>query len=139
MLDLMKIAKNDSYELAVNKSQNCLILTILGLWDNTSQLENYCNDIKSAVEELSQGFNVIIDLRQYRGSTSEYVSLHVEAQKLVISSGLNKTAVILSNNPMLKVTVDYIFKQTGINPTYFNNMSAAEQWLSLYLKDDGKI
>lgn len=131
-LDLFKIAKNDSYELAVHRTKNYLIISLLGIWDKMSQLDNYLDDIKSALQKVSEGFNLIIDLRQYRGSSAEYFHLHIEAQTLAINSGLNKTAVVLKGNPMLKVTVDYIFKQSGINnATYFDNISAAEYWLSL--------
>jgi hypothetical protein len=80
---------------------------------------------------MSSGFNAIIDLTLYKGSTPEFVNLHVEAQNLAIEAGLNKAVVILKNNPMLKITIDYILKQSGIHATYLNNFSAAEHFLSL--------
>jgi len=73
----------------------------------------------------------MIDLTQYRGISSEHIDMHIEAQKYAISAGLKKSAVILYGNPMLKVLVDHIFKQSGLNATYFNNRSTAENWLDL--------
>lgn len=131
VLGLVKIARNSSYELSVNTVNNTLVITYFGIWDKTSQLEYYLEDIKSALHKLSPGFNVIIDLTLYKGIASEYIHLHVEAQNLALAAGLNKTVVILKDNPMLKVAVDYILEQSGIQATYLKNFSAAEHWLSL--------
>ncbi|KNY25238.1 hypothetical protein [Pseudobacteroides cellulosolvens] len=131
MMDLTKIAKNSSYEISVNVSSNILIITFLGLWDKTSQLEYYLEDIMIAIDKLTPGFNAIVDLTLYKGSTSEFIHLHVEAQTLALTAGLNKTAVILRDNPMLKVTIEFIFKQSGAQATYFNSFQTAEHWLSL--------
>jgi hypothetical protein len=129
--ELTNIAKNDSYQLSVNKSKNCIIISFLGIWDKTSKLDNYLEDIKKAIGNLSSGFNIFIDLTHYRGSTSEYLDLHIEALKTASCAGLNKTAVFLYNNPMLKITVDHIFNQSGIKAAYFDSRMKAEYWLSL--------
>ncbi len=131
IMNLTKIARNSSYELSVNVSSNLLIITFLGIWDKTSQLEYYLEDIMIALDKLTPGFNIIVDLTLYKGSTSEFIPLHVEAQTLALTAGLNKTAVVLRNNPMLKVTIDFTFKQSGVQATYFNNFQSAEHWLSL--------
>ena len=130
-MDLTKIAKNGSYEISVNVSNNLLIITFFGIWDKTSQLEYYLEDFIIALDKLIPGFNAIADLTFYKGSTSEYIQLHVQAQTLALKAGLNRTAVILRNNPMLKVSTDFIFTQSGVKITYFNSISAALRWLSL--------
>lgn len=128
--DFYKIARNNSYELLVHKTKNYALLSFLGIWNETAQLEYYLDDLNIALKKMSEGFNLLIDLREYRGSTSEFLPLHIEAQKLAINAGLNKTAVILQNNPMLKITVDYIFQQAGIQASYFDNELAAENWFT---------
>ncbi|MCX7749666.1 MAG: hypothetical protein N2645_22660 [Clostridia bacterium] len=135
--NLTKIAKNNSYEVVVSKFENYVVISFFGIWDKTAQLDDYLKDINNALQKLSTGFNVVLDLKQYKGSTSEYVNLHLEALNIAIKAGLNKSAVILQDNPMLKITIDYIFNQSGITPTYFNNFSTAVHWLSLYLLKSG--
>lgn len=131
ILDSKKIVKSDLYEIALHDSKKYIVLSFIGVWDRKSKLDLYIEDIKYALQKVTQGFNVILDLTQYRGSTSEFTHMHIEAQKLAVNAGLNKTAVVMPNNPMLKVTVDYIFEQTGINALYFNNFASAENWVSL--------
>ncbi|HOV26824.1 MAG TPA: hypothetical protein PK566_10770 [Pseudobacteroides sp.] len=130
-IDLSKIAKTGSYEISVDATNNILFVKFLGLWDKTSQLEYYLEDIVIAINKLTPGFNSIIDLSLYKGSTSEYIQLHIEAQNLSLKGGLNKTTVILRNNPMLKVTTEYILNKSGIKATYFKSISAALRWLYL--------
>ena len=130
-MNLTNIAKTGSYEISVNVSNNIAFITFFGVWDRTSQLEYYLEDIVIALNKLTPGFNIIIDLSFYKGTTSEYIQLHVDAQNLTLKAGLNKTAVILRNNPMLKVTTDYILNKSGIKATYFKSISAALRWVSL--------
>lgn len=129
--DLIIISKTFSYELTLDQSQNCVFLSLIGLWDKTAQLDYYLEDIKLALEKLSHEFNLIIDLTQYRGSNSDFLSLHIDALKLAVNAGLRKTAVILFDKPMVKVTIDYVFEKSGIKATYFSNRSSAEKWLTL--------
>ncbi len=131
IIDLKKIVKSDMYEIALHNSKKYIVLSLIGVWDRKSKLDLYIDDIKYALQKVTQGFSVILDLTQYRGSASEFTHMHIEAQKLAIDTGLNKTAVVMPNNPMLKVTVDYIFEQTGISALYFNNIASAENWVSL--------
>jgi hypothetical protein len=127
----MIITKSNNYELSVNTLKNYLVIALLGVWDKSAQLDYYIEDIKYAIERVSSGFNLLIDLTQYRGSTSDRTNLHLEAQKEAIKAGINKTAVLMQDNPMLKITVDFLFQMSGIKPTYFNSYSSAENWLLL--------
>lgn len=131
MQDLIRISKNDSYEISVNKSKNYFLISLFGVWDNSAQLEHYIEYIDEALANTSPGFNIIIDLKQYRGSTHETVHLHFDAMNLALRAGLHKTAVVLLDNPILKAAIDYIFKETGISATYFKSTSQAEAWLSM--------
>lgn len=131
LFDFQRIAKTDDYEILVHKTKNYMYLSYLGIWDETSQLEYFPEDVRNAIDSLSRGFNLIIDLLHYRGSKMEHMHLHVEAQKMAIKAGLNKTAVIMFDNPMLKLTVEYIFKQSGLNAVFLSNVSSAEGWISI--------
>jgi hypothetical protein len=128
---LIKVARNNSYDLSVDTSANCAVLTLLGVWDKTCQLEYYLEDISLALQKLSLGFTLLLDLTHYKGSTSDFMQLHIDAQKLAINSGLSKTAVILPDNPMIKVAVEYIIHASGMNASYFNNRLFAEKWLTV--------
>ena len=126
-----RIAKNDSYEVAVEKEKNCMILSFIGVWDKNADFRNYFEDVKEALDSLTQGFNLYINLTQYKGTSSEFIVFHVDALKSAVNAGLNKTGVLMLNNPMLKITVDDIFKKAEINAAYFSNTIAIETWLGL--------
>ncbi|MDP4181483.1 MAG: hypothetical protein Q8942_10360 [Bacillota bacterium] len=132
-----RTARNNSYEISVNNTDNIIIIAFLGLWDKTSQLEYYLDDIKSALEKIESGFNLIIDLSLYKGSISENIHLHVEAQNLASEAGLSRTVVILHDNPLLKITVEYILQLSGINATFLSNFPTSLHWLTLF--DNKKI
>jgi len=131
MHDFTNISRSNSYELIVDKEYNYIIGAYYGLWDKNSQLEYFLEDIKCSINELSTGFSLVIDMTQYKGCMPNYIHLHEEAQNLLLSSGLNRTAVVLIDNPLLKANVDFIFQLSGISPTYFSNMAMAEQWVSM--------
>lgn len=129
--DFQRIAKTENYEIMVHKTNNYMLLSYFGIWDEPSQLNFYLEDVENALKSLASGFNLIIDLRQYRGSISEYIHLHVKAQSMVIKAGLKRTAVVILDKPMLKLTVEYIFKQSGLNAVFFKNYASAQNWISL--------
>jgi hypothetical protein len=127
--DFNAITKNFSYELFTHRTQNYVLLAFYDVWDEHSVLTYYLDDMKSALEKVHSGFNLVIDMRQYRGSKSEYIHFHADALRLAIEAGVNRTAVVMHNNPMLRVTIEFILNQVGLDAMFFDNMPFAERWI----------
>jgi hypothetical protein len=127
--DFEAITKNFSYELYTHRTDNYILLSFFDVWDENSVLRFYLDDVSSAIEKMDTGFDLMIDMRQYRGSKSEYVHYHADALKLAVQAGLKRTAIVMHNNPMLKVTMEYVLKQVGLSAMFFDNMPYAERWI----------
>jgi hypothetical protein len=132
MLRFTKVSKNNSYELSYDESSNCLFLAFYGLWDKMSQLDYFIDDIKTTIVHSKPGFSIIYDLTQYKGCITQLVNLQVEAQSLFLTAGLDKTAVLIKENELLKASVEIIFEMSGISATYFSNIGMLQNWLDSF-------
>lgn len=132
MLRFTIVSRNNSYELSYDDSSNCLSLAYFGLWDKMSQLEYFIADVKSMISHSNPGFDVIYDFTQYKGCENQFVSLQVEVQNLLLESGLDKVAVLINENQLLKASVEFIFQMSGINPTFFCNIGMLHKWLDSF-------
>jgi hypothetical protein len=59
----------------------------------------------------------------------DVVSLHTEAQKVVLSAGLSKTAELVGSNIITKMSVDRFSKESGMYKGTFDNWRDADEWL----------
>lgn len=132
MLRFTKVSKNNSYELSYDESSNCLFAAFFGLWDKMSQLDYYIEDVKSMVAHSSPGFDIIYDFTQYKGCINQLVNLHVEAQNLLLGAGMDKVAVLINENQLLRASVEFIFQMSGITPTFFCNIGMLQKWLDSF-------
>lgn len=129
LADFDSVTKNFSYELFAHKTNNYILLSFFDVWDEKSVLRFYLDDISSAIEKMNSGFDLMIDMRQYRGCKPEYTHFHADALGLAKNAGLKRTAVVMHNNPMLKVTIEYVLKQVGLSAMFFENILVAERWI----------
>ncbi len=132
MLRFTIVSRNNSYELSFDDSSNCLSLSFFGLWDKMSQLEYFMADVENMITHSNPGFDVIYDLTQYKGCENQYVNLQVEAQNLLLESGMNKVAVLINENQLLKASIEFIFQLSGITPTFFCNIGMLQKWLDSF-------
>ncbi len=123
------IAKNSYYAVSTNTAKNRLYLTISGYWKKRADVPNYVADLKKATNELSRGYTILTDITRMQTPAKEIVSLHTEVQKVVISSGLAKTAELVSRDAIAKMTVNRISKDSGMQKGTFDNKTEAEAWL----------
>jgi hypothetical protein len=97
-----------------------------------SQLDYFIDDIKTTILHSNPGFSIIYDLTQYKGCITQLVNLQVEAQSLFLTAGLDKTAVLIKENELLKASVEIIFQMSGISATYFSNIGMLQNWLDSF-------
>jgi hypothetical protein len=126
------IARNNYYILEVNQYKNRAYLTLLGLWQNQSELSDYLNDIKEALKKMSSDFTLLADLSHYNGTAYELHHLHIEALKLAMKAGLSRIAEVFSANPVVKMFSETYSKESGANTMAFKSFEHAERWLDLY-------
>lgn len=136
--DTVKTAKTYCYEIKVTKSMNHADLILKGFWNETDEMQYYVEDVKAAADMLKPGFTFIVNMSNYSGCISKYLTFTIEAQKYLVSKGLKVTAEILPPNPMLRQICEMLSKESGMKTEYFHDRVSAEKWLFLNRKDHKK-
>jgi hypothetical protein len=126
---MKEIANNKYYSILIDKDKNRMYLTLIGFWKDRSVVPNYVEDIQKAIQELSRGYTVLTDVTQLKTPPQKVADLHTEAQKVVITTGLKKTAEVVSQDVITKMAIDHYSKQSGMHKGTFGNKEKAEAWL----------
>jgi len=129
--DAVNIAKTNCYEINVSRPENCVELTFKGYWDESEEMKYYLDDIKAAVDMLKTGFIFIIDMSDFIGCISKYLTTTIEAQKYLVSKELKVTAEILPTNPIFRPICEMLSKESGMKTLYFTNRCYAQGWFLL--------
>jgi hypothetical protein len=123
------IAQNDYYVIAVDPAKNRAYLTLIGFWKSRADVPKYLEDWKKALRELSRGFTVLSDVTRMKAPAADVVQLHTEAQKVLISGGLNKVAELVGRDAITKMAIDRFSKESGMYKGTFDNWREADDWL----------
>ncbi len=125
---MKQIAKNNFYEIGVNKPKNRIYIKVKGFWNKRSEVSNYPTDIRRASKEVSDGFAVVADLREMKTPSREIDSIHQKAQAILVQAGLERTAEIL-NSAITKLATKRYAKKSQMKKKEFNSVEDAEKWL----------
>ena len=123
------IAQNDCYVIAVDPSKNRLYLTLIGYWKSRADVPKYIEDLKKATRELSKGYTILTDVTKMKAPPQDVVTLHTEAQKVVLAAGLSKTSELVGSDVFAKMAVDRFSRESGMYKGTFDNWREAEDWL----------
>ena len=123
------IAQNHYYVIAVDPTKNRAYLTLIGYWKSRAEVPKYVEDWSKAMRELSKGFTVLTDVTRFKAPPPDVVQVHTEAQKVLMSGGLNKVAELVGSDIIAKMAVDRFSKESGMHKGTFDNWREAEDWL----------
>jgi hypothetical protein len=123
------IAQNEYYVIAVDPGKNRMYLTLIGYWKSRAEVPKYLDDLKKGTRELSKGYTILTDVTKMKAPPQDVVSLHTEAQKVVLAAGLSKTAELVGSNIITKMSVDRFSKESGMYKGTFDSWRDADEWL----------
>lgn len=125
-----EIAKNDYYEFYVDQTKNRFYTKLKGFWQKASDVPNYLNDQKKALELLSPGFTLLVDNKDVKPASQECMELHIKALGISNEAGLGKTALIEAQ-AIVKIAGGRVMRAGGVEETsrQFNDIKEAEDWL----------
>ena len=123
------IARNDYYTIDIDEKKNRLYLTIVGYWKSRDVVSNYIGDLVNASGKLSPNFTVLTDVTQMKTPHQSVVSLHLEAQKVLLEAGLKKTAELVGADAIVKMSLGRFSNESGMPKGTFDNKQEAEAWL----------
>jgi hypothetical protein len=127
---LMEIAKTREYSISVEPEINRINLTVTGFWGTPSDVPNYLSDIERAISRVTRGFTVLADFVQMMAPGLGVERIHETAQRILVSSGLSKTAEVRARGAASSTSVDRYSKTLRLEKKLFDDRSQAEMWLA---------
>ena len=127
---MINIAKNEFYELSVDKSKNQITWTIKGYWKDISVVPNFNSDWKKATDQVSRGFTILGDLTTMKPFPPDVAKLNEQKQKELMELGCKKVAQV-NQNPIAVMQINRVTKESGMDSILqaFENENDAIKWL----------
>ena len=122
------IAKNEQYELLVDKLSNRAFLTIKGFWRNEADIPAYLEDWDQAINMLKPGFTLLTDATKMSIHPGEVREIHQKAQKKIISAGVQKVAELHSESVAV-MQLNGLASETQMPKRSFTSKTEALSWL----------
>ncbi len=123
------VAENEHYILAVDPVRNRVYLTLIGFWKSRAVAPRYLEDLRRATRDVTRGYTILTDLTKMKAPPADVTAMHTEAQQLLVAAGLSKTAEILGEDIIARMSVDRISRVSGMYKGTFDNWREAESWL----------
>jgi len=124
------VAKNEYYEMEVDKEKNRSYSKYIGYWESVNAVPNYLEDIRAVIRRLKPGFTTVIDLREMKIPHPEVINLMIQAQGIGEDGGFSKSARIVLA-PLEKLATKRIVNEANVKEKSreFNSVEEAEAWL----------
>lgn len=123
------IAQNEYYMIAVDTPKNRIYLTLISYWRSRADVPTYIQDLKKATQYVSKGFTILADLSLMKAPHPDVVQLHTEAQRIVVSAGLTKTAELIGRDANTNIAIDRFSRDSGMHKGTFDLWKEADEWL----------
>jgi hypothetical protein len=128
-----RIASNSYYDIAVDTARNRIYLVIKGFWQTKDLVPHYIDDVGEAISLLRPGFTVLANLTRMVTPTAEVGAVHRQAQKLLVNSGLARSAEIVNDLLLTNVIDEYAGESKMIRRVFYDS-GFAEVWLDSFEK-----
>jgi len=127
--------QTDFYKFEIDREINRGYITFVGVW-TLELVPNYIRDIELFAKELKKDFTLIADIRKFITGPVEITKLHIQAQKILKDSGLQKAAEIENKSLMQKISSQKYVQESGMERYVFSNIEDAEKYLNqIYIKN----
>jgi hypothetical protein len=123
------IANTDFYSIEIDSAKNRGYLTFYGFCRSPEEIPDFLKDVKMAGMRLKKGFTLLTDATEMKTPPEEVSELHEKSQEIWIRYGLSKTAEIIPQSAVVRMTLNRLSKTTGMKKQEFDNKQAAESWL----------
>ena len=125
----IEVAKTDKYTLAVDTAKNRIYVSMTGFWQSPTDVPNFVRDWEKALSKVTRGFTILTDHAQRTPPTAAVKELFIDMQKRIMAAGLRKTAELLNDNVIVKLSTDGVAKKSGMTYADFSDRAEAEAWL----------
>lgn len=128
-----EIAKNDLYEIYVDKKKNRTHIIYKGFWENLNAVPNLLEDHKRAMNEVRRGFDSITDISEMKTPGQDVMPILIEMKNISIKKGQDKVARIV-DKALIKIVSQRIDRdsETDLETQNFATYKEAEAWLDSF-------
>ena len=123
------VARNSCYEISYDSIRNRLYLSILGYWKNNDSIPDYLKDWDKALQLVSPGFTLLIDMRTMIAHPQHLNNLHEQSQRKMRTAGLDRIANVMPVDRIAGLQVADIIKRVEVPVQDFSTYDEAQRWL----------
>ncbi len=128
-LKVETIADNEYYTISYSHPKNRFYLTIRNNWQNLDSISNYVSDWRKAMLVATSNFTLLTDATNAKIYPPSVMSIHHEAQQLVVDAGLMQVAEVLPESSFLKFQSELLMESSQMPCSKFESIELAEEWL----------
>lgn len=130
-----EIAKNERYEMYVDKTKNRTYFIFRGFWQTLDDVPNLLEDHIHAMSEVRSGFTSITDASEMKTPVPEVTQLLIEMKNISNKKGQGRVARIV-DTAITKIVSQRIDRESEMDlPTQnFGTYEEAEAWLESFEK-----
>lgn len=122
------VFETPQYHIAIDKEKNRAYLTIIGFWRDPAQVAQYVPDFEKAVTKLKRGYTLLTDLRQMKTHPQAVQQVHMDAQAMLIRTGLKHTAEVLES-AIVQFQTQKLSSESKMPLTQHKSIEEAEEHL----------
>ena len=128
-----EIAKNEQYEMYVDRVKNRTHFIFRGFWNSLDDVPNLLEDHKRAMNEVRSGFTSITDVSQLKTPANEVTQLLIEMKNISNEKGQGRVARIMEQ-ALSKIVSQRVDRESEMNLTTqnFGTYEEAEAWLDSF-------
>lgn len=125
-----EIAKNELYEMYIDKAKNRTHIIFRGFWKTIDDVPNLLEDFKRTMDEVKSGFTSITDASQMKTPGPEVSQLLIEMKNISNKKGQGRVARIL-DKAITKIVSQRIDRESEADAMTqnFGTYEEAEEWL----------
>ncbi|SIT89331.1 hypothetical protein [Pontibacter indicus] len=123
------VARNSCYEISYDSVRNRLYFNILGYWKNNDSVPEYLKDWDKALQLVSPGFTLLIDMRTMITHPQQLNTLHEQSQRKMRAAGLGSIANVMPTDRIASLQVADIIKRVDVPVQDFVTCEEAQHWL----------
>ncbi|MDO6390723.1 hypothetical protein Q4E40_11345 [Pontibacter sp. BT731] len=123
------VVRNACYEIGYDGIRNRLYLSILGFWKNTDIVPDFLKDWDGALQLVSPGFTLLIDMRTMITHPQQLCSMHEEAQRKMRAAGPSRIANVMPLDKIASLQAADSIKKIELPFQLFETSETAQHWL----------
>ena len=131
---IQNIYQKANYSIAIDLQKQRAYITLTGQWEEQLTAEEYLRDLRAVLTNFEGAFSLVADFSKmlpFKYSLEDNV--HLKALRILISSGLKKSAEVMPENERAHQQLITLSEIAKAPLNLFGERSIAEDFLDTYM------